>query len=179
MTTATAETVAATQVEFANMLGVHKSHITRLKQNGRLVLLEDGRVDVEASKLLIAETEGGREDVAARHAADKGKQAPVVNEKRVGAQTRKDMAQADLAEMERDKMRGLLIERAEVDRALADLVAFARQGVENLPHRVAPQLVGKDFDQIMAMMKQEVGVMMGDMHKEASKRLAELTKVEG
>ena len=173
------ETVAATQVEFAKLLGVHKSHITRLKQSGRLVLLEDGKVDVEASKTQIAETEGGRDDVAARHAAEKGQQAPAVNEKRVGAQTRKEMAQADLAEMERDKMRGLLIERAEVDRALVDLVAFARQGVENLPHRVASQLVGKDFDQIMALLKQEVVGMMSDMHREASKRLVELTKVEG
>ena len=74
-------------------------------------------------------------------------------------------------------MRGLLIERAEVDVALADIVAFARQGVENLPHRVAAQLVGKDFEQIMSTLKQEVIAMMGDMHKEAGKRLAELTRL--
>lgn len=171
----------ATQSEFAAILGVNKSHITRLKQAGRLVIVGEGkdtRVDVVASKLRIAETEGGRDDVAARHAAEKGLTLPVPNEKRVDAQARKEMAQADLAEMERDKMRGGLIEREQVDMALADIVAFARQGVENLPHRVAAQLVGKDFDQVMATLKQEVVAMMGDMHKEASKRLAELTKAE-
>lgn len=164
------------------MLGVDKSHVTRLKQAGRLVIVGEGRnakVDVEASKLLIQQTEGGRADVAERHAAQKGKDLPKPNETRVGAQARKEMAQADVAEMERDVMRGKLIEREQVEIALSDLVAFARQGVENLPHRVAAQLVGKDFDQIMATLKQAVIEVMNDMHKEASKRHAELTKVEG
>jgi phage terminase Nu1 subunit (DNA packaging protein) len=167
------------QVQFAALLGCDKSHVTRLKQAGRLVLDEQGLVLVDASKARIAETEGERDDVTARHAAAKGMEVPKLDETRVSAQTRKEMAQADVAEMERDVMRGKLIEREQVEAALADTVAFARQGVENLPHRVAAQLVGKDFDQIMATLKQEVVAMMGDMHKEAGKRLVELTKVEG
>lgn len=169
-----------TQVEFAALLGKDKSYVTRLKHAGRLVLDSNGAVDVEASKNRIADTTGGRADVAERHALAKGEK-PIVeekNEKRVDAQGRKESAQADIAEMERDVMLGKLIEREQVDMALADLVAFARQGVENLPHRVAAQLVGKDFDAIMATLKQEVVQMMGDMHKEAGKRLAELTKVD-
>jgi phage terminase Nu1 subunit (DNA packaging protein) len=169
----------ATQSQFAGQLGCNKSHVTRLKQAGRLVLDDKGLVLVEASKARIAETEGGRDDVAARHAAEKGQEIKKLDETRVSAQTRKEMAQADVAEMERDVMRGKLIEREQVEMALADLVAFARQGVENLPHRVAAQLVGKDFDQIMSTLKQEVIAMMGDMHKEAGKRLVELTKVGG
>lgn len=166
------------QADFAALIGCHKSHITRLKQHGRLVMTEDGRVDVVASRLRIAETEGGRDDVAARHAAEKGKAIPKPNERKVDAQTRNEMAKADLAEMERDKMRGLLIERELVEMALADVVALARQGIENLPHRVAAQLVGKDFDQIMATLKQEVVAMMGEMHRESGRQLAELTKVD-
>ncbi len=175
----TTEPAYLNQADFAALIGCNKSHITRLKQQGRLVMTEDGLVDVVASRLRIAETEGGRDDVATRHAAEKGKGKPKPNESRVDAQTRSEMAKADLAEMERDKMRGLLIDRSEVEMALADVVAFARQGVENLPHRVAAQLVGKDFEQIMSTLKQEVIAIMGDMHKEASKQLAELTKVEG
>lgn len=172
----------ATQSEFAAILGKDKSYITRLKQNGRLVLVDTPqgqRVDVEASKARIAETEGGRDDVAARHAAEKGQEAKKPDESRVSAQTRKEMAQADIAEMERDQLRGKLIERELVEQALADVVAFARQGFENFPHRVAAQLVGKDFDQIMATLKQEVQGLIGDMHRDAGKALAELTKVEG
>lgn len=170
--------LAVSQTKFADLLGVNKSHITRLKQRGCLVLDEQGLVLVEASKARIAETKGGRDDVAARHAAEKGQQTPKPDESRVSAQTRKEMAQADIAEMERDQLRGKLIERELVEQALADVVAFARQGIENLPHRVAGQLVGKDFDAIMATLKQEVVTLMGDMHREAGKGLAELTKVD-
>jgi phage terminase Nu1 subunit (DNA packaging protein) len=174
-----------TQTQLAGHLGKDKSYVTRLKQAGRLVLGEGGQVDLELSLRRIADTAGGRDDVAARHAAARSDQAagrpemPKGAETRVSAQTRKEMAQADLAEMERDVMRGRLIEREQVEQALADLVSFARQGMENLPHRVAAQLVGKDFDQIMATLRQEVVAMMTDTHKEAGKRLAELTKGEG
>jgi len=175
----TTQETSCNQVQFAKLLGCDKSHVTRLKQNGRLVITAAGLVDIEASKARIAETEGGRDDVAARHAADKGQQAAKPDESRVSAQTRKETAQADIAEMERDKLRGKLIERELVEQALDEVVAFARQGIENLPHRVAGQLVGKDFDAIMATLKQEVVTLMGDMHREACKGLAELTKVEG
>lgn len=164
-----------TQTQFATRLGVDKSHITRLKQAGRLVMT-DGKVDVEASLQCIKETEGGRDDVAARHAEARGGETKKPDESRVSAQTRKEMAQADIAEMERDKLRGKLIDREQVEMALDDVVAFARQGLENLPHRVAARLVGKDFDQIMATLKQEIAARMGDMHKEANKQLVELTK---
>lgn len=142
-------------------------------------MTEGGLVDVVASQLRIAATKGGRDDVAARHATNKGQGSTKPDEKRVDAQSRKESAQADLAEMERDKMRGKLIEREQVEQAMADVVAFARQGIENLPHRVAAQLVGKDFEQIVAILREAIVENMGDMHKEAGKQLAELTKVEG
>jgi hypothetical protein len=63
-----------TQSEFARAQGWSRSHVTALKQAGRLVLADDGRVDVEASLARIAATRGGgRDDVAARHAAARGK----------------------------------------------------------------------------------------------------------
>jgi len=170
-----------TRSKFATRIGKDKSYVTRLDQAGRLVLVGEGRsalVDVEASLKRIEETTGGRDDVAARHAAAKGQQSPKPDETRVSAQTRKEMAQADVAEMERDVMRGKLIDREQVEAALADVVAFARQGVENLPHRVAAQLVGKDFEQVVAILREAISDSMAETHKEASKRLAELVKVE-
>jgi phage terminase Nu1 subunit (DNA packaging protein) len=172
-------TGAITQTAFADLIGMHKSHITRLKQQGRLVLNDSGLVLVDASKARIAETEGGRDDVTARHAVAKGQETRKPDETRVSAQTRKEMAQADVAEMERDVMRGKLIEREQVETALSDVVAFARQGTENLPHRVAAQLVGKDFEQIIAILREAVSANMAETHKEAGKRLAELVKAEG
>lgn len=56
---------------FARRIGHGPSYVTKLKDEGRLVLTADGKVDAEASERLIAQTGGGRPDVAARHAAAK------------------------------------------------------------------------------------------------------------
>lgn len=61
-----------TRTAFARRIGVHKSQITRAAQAGRLVLTADGRVNVEASIERWHATKGGRDDVAARHAANRG-----------------------------------------------------------------------------------------------------------
>lgn len=53
---------------FAKLQGVRPSYITKLKDAGRLVLTEEGKVRVAESIELIAQTAGGRIDVAARHA---------------------------------------------------------------------------------------------------------------
>lgn len=57
---------------FARRLGVNRSTVTRAAQSGRLVLDADGRVCVVASLARWHATRGGRDDVAARHAAARG-----------------------------------------------------------------------------------------------------------
>jgi hypothetical protein len=61
-----------TQAAFARLRGVAKSHVTKLKQTGRLVMTPAGMVDVAASDVLIAQTGGLRPDVAERLAQDRG-----------------------------------------------------------------------------------------------------------
>lgn len=65
-----------TQAAFARLRGVAKSHVTKLKQTGRLVMTPAGMVDVAASDVLIAQTGGLRPDVAERLAEQRG--APAV-----------------------------------------------------------------------------------------------------
>lgn len=60
-----------TRAAFARRLGVHKSTITRAEQAGRIVMAGD-LVDVERSVERWYATKGGREDVAARHAENRG-----------------------------------------------------------------------------------------------------------
>ena len=55
-----------TQAAFARLRGVAKSHVTKLKQTGRLAMTPAGMVDVAASDVLIAQTGGLRPDVAER-----------------------------------------------------------------------------------------------------------------
>lgn len=65
-----------TRAEFARRCGVNRATVTRWADAGKLVLLDDGRVDAEASLHRLAETRGGRGDVAARHAAQRGAAIP-------------------------------------------------------------------------------------------------------
>ena len=57
--------------EFARRIKRSPSYINKLKEEGRLVFTKDGRVNAPASEKLIAQTGGGRPDVADRHAAAK------------------------------------------------------------------------------------------------------------
>ena len=61
-----------TQAAFARHLGVVKSYVTLLKQQGRLVMTHDGKVDVEASEAKIKATEDpGKSGVAERHSKNR------------------------------------------------------------------------------------------------------------
>lgn len=63
-----------TKAAFARRLDWNRSTVTRAAQAGRLVL-SGALVDVEASLARLKATEGGRADVAARHAAARPAQA--------------------------------------------------------------------------------------------------------
>lgn len=71
----------ATFSKFARILGVSPSYVTKLREDGRLVLTEDGKgVQVEASQQRIKETESGRpQHVAGRrqHSARRARGAVV------------------------------------------------------------------------------------------------------
>ena len=66
------ETMAA----FARRLGVTRSTVTRWAKAGRLVMTEEGRVEVEASLRRLEQTGGARPDVAERHAKKRGQPLP-------------------------------------------------------------------------------------------------------
>lgn len=188
---------ALRQIEFARHLDVNRSYVTRLKQDGRIVLTADGLVDVEASRARILATAGGRDDVAARWAKAKGQTpasgppAPPGGQEngvegegeaqttRADAMARKEHYLALQAKLDYERATGALVSRADVQAALDDLVAFARAGIENLPHRVAGLLVGKDYDAILGTLRQEVVGLMDDMHKDARRKLVELTEGAG
>lgn len=58
---------AVNQSQFAALQGVSVGYVTKLKQQGRLVLTREGKVDVEASVQRIRETEDpNRDDVRER-----------------------------------------------------------------------------------------------------------------
>ncbi|MCC5809882.1 MAG: hypothetical protein JJU06_05865 [Ectothiorhodospiraceae bacterium] len=67
---------AVSMAEFARILGVHRSTVTRARQSGRLVLDAQGLVLVDESLARYHATSGGRTDMAERHAEARGAALP-------------------------------------------------------------------------------------------------------
>jgi len=74
-----------TQAAFARHLNVRPSYVKKLKDTGRLVMVSDTLIDVEASEARIRETaDPGKVAVAERHAAKRAGQAAATMETKAG-----------------------------------------------------------------------------------------------
>lgn len=142
--------VTVTLSEFAVIIDCSPSYVTKLKQAGRLVLIGD-RVDVEASKLRIAQTAGGRHNMAEHWQQPFGEEDPSPVSPETSAMQpdygtrayweRMDREEvARIRQIERRKLEGALVEREAVDFVLNDFGATLRGLLENLADRLAPQV---------------------------------------
>ena len=85
------------QAQFARLENVDRSTVTRWKEQGRLVMIGEGRkakVDVKASRKRIKETNGGRDDVTARHNSGKKQGEPDTTPEELKARETRAGAQA-------------------------------------------------------------------------------------
>jgi hypothetical protein len=171
-----------TQAQFAARLGVNRSTVTRAKQDGRLVMTDDGRVEVEASLARLEATQGvlphqvaNRERLEeARREAAKGQTPPPAAEPpcvpapealgvdNIGAKTkweayRKLKADADRSELEAALASGAAVLRAEVQRDILDAGGIILGVWETLPDRLAPLLVNIDDQaRVRAILRDEI-----------------------
>lgn len=182
------------QTQFAKHINVHKTYVTQLKQAGRLVMTDKGKVDVEASILRIKETEDpNRDDVKKRHATDRGADTLVdtIGEpKAEKAKKTKPAKEVDAdaasfskgrakeqhfkalqAEIEYNERMGLLVKKEDMQAAVADVVSIFRQKIENLPNRVSPELVGKDLQFIRSRIKDECHEILTELSKDFKQRM--------
>jgi hypothetical protein len=182
---------AVTQAEFARIIGVARSYVTALKKAGRLVQDSHGQVLVEASIKRIAETaDPNRDDVRERHAEERGQPVTVdmpeteetaeqpISHDYQRARAKKEYFLAEQARIAFERDIGKLIPKSEVDAAIEDVISALRQAIENMPHRTAPELVGKDLDAIRATLKQEIHNALADMEREFGKRLNQMGSEE-
>lgn len=179
--------------DFATRLGVTQSYITKLKQAGRLVLADDGKsIDVEKSLDLIAATaDPNRDDVAARHAAARGKsvttgkKSPIQqpDEETFGhsyaaARAVKEKYAAMAAKMEYERAIGKLGEISDFSAAIEDILIAVRQSLEQFPNNVAPMLVGGTLDEIRAKLKQAIIELLDKATKDLSASLQKIAHPE-
>ena len=144
---------------FAQHMGCAPSYVTKLKQAGRLVLDDAGRVKVAESKALIEATrDPAKRAVVDRHASARGAElaapkaaeeegeqgdaeAPAIaNPDYQAARAKREHYAALQAEADyRAKIRELL-DAGRVRAVLADVLTELRTQVEAIPHTLAPAL---------------------------------------
>lgn len=135
--------------QFAEHIGRSPSYVTKLKDDGRLVLAKDGRVRVKASLKRIAETAGGRDDVSERHANERVSRTRLSSVQHNSASGSRAQAQKSLLEYE-VKLGQLnlgmqighrfYIDAAE--REAVELGAMMRGGIERLIDSTSPRITG-------------------------------------
>jgi hypothetical protein len=186
---------AGRQSAFAAFAGWDKSHVTRLKQLGQLVLDDAGRVLFAASLQRIADhadpARDAQRDVAAARRATAPQTAPAVPPpagdrdpdapedpdddpdapKYAASRATKEYWAAQTAKVEYERLVGELVRKADVDKAVADAAIQFRQAIDNQPHRLADRLVGKDLEQIRALLRDDGQHMLGELSRGFAKRL--------
>lgn len=191
---------AVTQADLARHLGTTRSYITALKAADRLVCLDGGKIDLEASLTRIEATrDPQRQDVSERHASARAglllaqsqavesvTQPPpaaddpddAANHSYQAARAVKEKYAAKQARLEYERAIGKLIERDAVAAAIDDVMTIVRQSLEQQPHRLAPQLIEQPIDTVRAILKREIRDILGEMAREFSSRLQELSGEE-
>jgi phage terminase Nu1 subunit (DNA packaging protein) len=186
-------TDTATLSEFAELLGRSPSYVTKLKQQGRLVL--DGkRVKVAASRKLIEQTESGsRPDVKDRHAEQRGEPLPLAPAAEGGElpddaepaegsraywerMDRKEIA--IMRQMERRKLEGDLVDRADVDFVLNDYGATLRGLLERLADRLSPQVYPlKTLEETHAAISEASDELQRELAETMKRRMQSMEKI--
>lgn len=86
----------------------------------------------------------------------------------------KEKYAAMTARLEYLRESGKVIDREAVAAAIEDIVTALRQGLEQQPNRLAPELVGLDLDAIRATLKRETTSALTALSKEFHTRLQQL-----
>lgn len=139
-----------TRTEYAKSKSWSRQYVGKLVQQGRLILTEDGLVDVDASEQFLAMTsEPGRRSTngqtvpvapTAQPSLSPGIAHPVVHSGYQQAKARLALAQAELTETNLRKANGALVEVDIVDQAAFAAGRMIRDQVLALPAQLAPEV---------------------------------------
>ena len=138
------------QTEYAAHRGVSRPYICRLIKLGKIPRAADGSIDAdEADAALAAIADPGKAGVIAHHAAKRDATAPDAPASGPGdtetfsdSKRRDAKAAADMREMERDRIKGELIDRRAYAKGCEDAAIALGKELDNMIHRLAPQVFG-------------------------------------
>jgi phage terminase Nu1 subunit (DNA packaging protein) len=94
-----------------------------------------------------------------------GKIGAPVSDTLEAAKLRKELALAEKYELQTAKEKGLLIERAAVEKSIADALAVFRNRLLGLPASLAPVLAGREVPEIESMLDERLRDFLTDLSK--------------
>lgn len=174
--------------QFAVSQGWSPSYVTKLKDQGRLVFSEDGKlVDVPATLVILKRTQDpGKESVRQHHADERSdkhvgahvkfdapseddpvsEQNATRNPKYWDAKARREDMLADLAQLELGEKRGTLVDRKRVEAMSFAAGRMLRDAVLGLPTQLAPELANMtDAFQVEIRLRDALRQIFADMSK--------------
>lgn len=169
-----------TQKQFAEHIGCRPSYVTKLKQDGRLVIGDDGLVRVAESIARIEATrDPAKRAVADRHATERGAalQAPagevekapedpatLANPDYQAARAKREHFAAEREEMRYRQEAGELLVAVEVEGEVASILTELRTRLEALPDTMGPQLAPiTDEQQVRTRLAEEIEMALGEV----------------
>lgn len=162
-----------TRSQFAAHIDCAKSYVTKLGNQGRLVLADDGRVRVAETLALIRATTGAPERASEIILSTPAAPAPADEEHRplyIDWKDRKERAQAEMAEMDVMQRRGQLLEADQVRAVVVSAATQLRTRLEMLPDQLAPVLAASSDEQhIRAQLAQHIEAALADLAHEFGK----------
>src|SRR6218665_854688 len=170
--------------EFAASQGWRPSYVTKLKDQGRLIMSPDGKkVDVAATLAKLQETaDPSKVGVTKRHADERNERdvgqhtrsrAPAAlgndgdgHGKFQEARARREHFLAQQAELEYRRMCGELVERAPIADAAAKTGRMLRDAMLGLPTKIAPKLaVVSDPWEVEKLLRDAIRVALEDISR--------------
>jgi hypothetical protein len=165
-----------TQSEYARMRGYSRQNVGQYKDQGRLVLAPDGKVDVDASDRLINATrdparggdrtgKGDRARAVNERAADAGVEfdGGAGNNELASARIRELNARAIKVELEAAQIEGSVVEKAEVERAAMSAGIQLREQHASLVDRMCHELAAEsDAAMIHRRLSDEFHKLLSD-----------------
>lgn len=164
-----------TSTQFSKWYSCSKSGVTHFKDNDQLVYADNGLIEFELSAKRIKETsDPNRDDVRIRHAKNRAtkksvsvpadKESPQIDseleETEPSFQDSRAMKEKYLAlqaKTDYEKSRGLLVERAEVERDFIRIATIMRSAFERMPDFLAAEFATEDDqNRIRAMLTEEI-----------------------
>jgi phage terminase Nu1 subunit (DNA packaging protein) len=175
--------VIVTKAQLARRLGVSRGTVTYWARRGRLVLTDDGKVDLEASIERLRRTERNMGVVARwKWYRERTGKAP-------GAEPLPEVAdydfwramranfQASLAELKYRRALGEMLDLGHVAYALRDIGVSLRVLLEGVPDRIAAELAPiTDEAELKAIVQREVMRVLHDLEVHVARVHGELTR---